>query len=213
MINMIWKFDNKIAKIFNRHARQHIPDYDKVIDLNVDLCEQKLKKDSNILEVGCAIGETIKKLYSKGFRNIHAVDNSSEMLNRCPRNKATYYCTSSFPTKDIKFDAVLCNWTLHFMHNKIEYLKEIHDSLLPGGFIVLSEKTENNGLALKQYHRYKLNKGVKEKEIKEKEKLLKDVMFIDSTEWYLKNLRVIGFEEIYIANANWCFTTFVAIKK
>lgn len=209
---MIWKFDNKIAKIFNKHARQHIPDYDRVIDLNVDLCEKKLKKDSNILEVGCAIGETVKKLYSRGFRNIHAVDNSPEMLNCCPRSKATYYCTSSFPTKDIKFNAVLCNWTLHFMKNKIEYLKEIYNSLSPGGFVILSEKTESDGLALEQYHRYKFKKGVKQKEIKQKEKLLRNVMFVDSTEWYLKNLRSIGFEKIYIANANWCFTTFVGIK-
>lgn len=210
---MTWKFNNDIAKVFNKHARQHIPDYDRVIDLSVDLCEQKLKKDSNILEIGCAIGQTIKKLHKKGFKNIHAVDNSSEMLNRCPRNKAKYYCSSTFPTNDIKFNAVLCNWTLHFMNNKIEYLREIYNSLLPNSFMILSEKTESTGLALEQYYRYKTNKGVKEKEIKEKEKLLKDVMFIDSIEWYLKNLKSIGFEEVYIANANWCFTTFVAIKK
>ena len=99
------------------------------------------------------------------------------------------------------------------MNNKIEYLKQIYNSLLPGGFIVLSEKTENTGLALEQYYRYKTNNGVKEKEIREKEKLLKDVMFIDSVEWYLKNLKIIGFEEVYIANATWFFTTFVAVKK
>lgn len=210
---MTWKFDKHIAKTFNIHARQHIPDYDRTIALSVDLCEQRLKKDSNILEVGCAIGETIKKLHKKGFKNIHAVDNSPDMLNCCPRNHAKYYCSSSFPTHDIKFNAVLCNWTLHFMDNKIEYLQQIYNSLLPNSFMILSEKTESKGLALQQYYRYKTYKGVKYKEIKKKEKLIKDIMFINSVEWYLKNLRSIGFKEIYIANATYCFTTFVAIKK
>ena len=52
------------------------------------------------------MADTIKKLDKKGFKNIHAVDNSAEMLNRCPTNKATYYCSSTFPTNDIKFNDI-----------------------------------------------------------------------------------------------------------
>jgi hypothetical protein len=37
-------------------------------------------------------------------------------------------------------------------------------------------------------------------------------MYIDSVEWYLENLKKIGFTQVNIANASWCFTSFVCQK-
>jgi tRNA (cmo5U34)-methyltransferase len=209
---MEWKFNKEIAKKFNQYVRQHIPDYERVLDLTLNLCTQKLKKDSNILEIGCAIGETVSRLNKKGYKNIHAVDQSQDMLDYCPKDAATYYCSSNFPKIDLLFDAVLCNWTLHFIKNKINYLKNIYNAMNSNGFLILSEKTENSGLALEQYHRWKSSNGVSDKEIQSKAKSLKGVLFVDSIDWYLKNLESVGFKEIYIANSTWCFTTFIAVK-
>jgi tRNA (cmo5U34)-methyltransferase len=210
---MSWSFDQRVAGIFADHARQHIPDYDRVLDLAVDLCEQKLGKDSPILEIGCAVGETVTRLYHRGFKNIHAVDNSQAMLDRCPRDWATYYCSDSFPAvDDVRFDAVLCNWTMHFIENKSPYLSAIYDHLNPGGFLFLSEKTANSGLALEQYHLYKSRHGVSDQEIQAKAASLQGVMFPETIEWHLQTLRSLGFREVAVANANWCFTTFVAVK-
>ena len=44
-----WKFDNKLAPNFVDHAKKHIPDYDKVIDMSVELCEDLYDKDSAII--------------------------------------------------------------------------------------------------------------------------------------------------------------------
>jgi len=209
---MEWKFNNTIAELFNQHARQHIPDYDRVLELSVDFCKQKLQHSDPILEIGCAIGETVNRLHSAGFANIHAVDNSQDMLAKCPPNYATYYCTSEFPDTAVKFSAVLCNWTLHFIQDKESYLTSVYNAMLPGAFLILSEKTENSGLALEQYHEYKFKHGVSRKEIKEKADSLVGVMFPESVDWYTKKFQSIGFSEVYIANANWCFTTFVIVK-
>lgn len=207
---MEWQFDNSVAKIFANHARQHIPDYDNVIDLSVSLCEQYYQKNDPILEVGCAIGETITRLHKSGFTNIHGVESSSPMLSECPKNIATYYHTAYFPNTDTKFKAILCNWTLHFMEDKISYLKEIRSNLSDDGMLVLTEKTMNDGLALEQYHKFKISSGVSPEEVRQKAESLKHVMHVDSIEWYFNNLRALGFGKIYIASANWCFTTFVA---
>jgi tRNA (cmo5U34)-methyltransferase len=209
---MEWKFDQTIAQIFSEHARQHIPDYDRVIDLSVDLCTQKVSVDSPILEIGCAIGETIKKLHHVGFSNLHAVDNSQAMLDQCPATMAKYYCSDQFPKISTKFKAILCNWTLHFIRDKNSYLQSCFDHMEPGGFLVLTEKTENTGLALEQYHHLKALNGVSDEQIKAKAESLIGVMFVDSVSWYLDTLKNIGFQQVYIANANWCFTTFVVVK-
>lgn len=209
---MEWTFNSSVADIFNSHARQHIPNYNDVLALTVDLCGQKLSPRSPILEIGCAIGETVSMLARQGFTNIHAVDSSQAMIDKCPTSLATYYCTEEFPTSKIKFDAILCNWTLHFISQKETYLKQIFDNLAPGGFLVLSEKTANSGIALEQYHRYKSIQGVSDEDIRKKADSVKNVMFINTPEWYLITLRNLGFNEVAIVNANWCFTTFVAIK-
>lgn len=210
---MEWQFDSQVADIFHQHARQHIPDYERVLDLTVDLCEQKLSKDSPILEIGCAVGETVSRLHELGFSNIHAVDNSQAMIDKCDPAWATYYCSDSFPAVgDVKFAAVLCNWTMHFMPDKVSYLKSIADHTEPGGMLILSEKTENSGLALEQYHLYKSRQGVSDSDIESKAKSLVGVMHIDPIDVYMSLLRIVGFREIHIANANWCFTTFVATK-
>jgi tRNA (cmo5U34)-methyltransferase len=207
-----WQFDQHVAKIFADHARQHIPNYDQVIDLTVSLCEQKLNANSPILEIGCAVGETVKKLNLKNFSNIHAVDNSQDMIDKCPADMANYYCSSEFPTINIKFQAILCNWTLHFIQDKISYLKKIFDQLEPGGLLVLSEKTQNSGLALEQYHKFKSSMGVSDEQIRAKALSLTNVMFIHDVRWYFSTLEDLGFKQIYIAQASWCFTTFVAVK-
>ena len=209
---MDWKFDSSVAEIFSGHARQHIPDYDRVIGLTVDLCKQKLSMSDPILEIGCAVGETVTRLHYAGFTNIHAVDSSQAMLDHCPKNFATYYCTENFPVTNTKFNAVLCNWTLHFIRNKHSYMEQIFNSMEPGGFLILSEKTVNEGLALEQYHRFKSAQGVSDEAIKAKAESLKNTMFVHNPVWYLENLQVAGFKKVYIANASWCFTTFVAVK-
>jgi 2-polyprenyl-3-methyl-5-hydroxy-6-metoxy-1,4-benzoquinol methylase len=209
---MTWSFDQQVADIFAEHARQHIPDYDRVLDLAVDLCQQKLNNDAPILEIGCAVGETVNRLHRTGFTNIHAVDNSQAMLDRCPPKLATYYLSNTFPNVDIEFDAVLCNWTMHFVEDKSPYLIEIYQHLRPGSFLFLSEKTANSGLALEQYHLYKSRHGVSDQEIRDKAASLQGVMFPETIEWYLGTLKKLGFSQIAVANANWCFTTFVAIK-
>jgi tRNA (cmo5U34)-methyltransferase len=210
---MTWEFNQTVAKIFATHVRQHIPDYELVLDKTLNICNERLSKESAILEIGCAIGETVTRLHHNGFKNIHAVDASQAMLDRCPKELATYYCSSEFPSTNIKYDAVICNWTLHFIKNKESYLKKIYDVLNPGGFLVLSEKTENEGLALERYHAWKQEQGVSEEEIVSKSRSLERVMHINSAEWYINQLRASGFHELDIFNiTSRCFISFVAVK-
>ena len=209
-----WKFDHARANIFPAHARRHIPDYDKVIDLSVNLCKTLLTNpfDDRIIDVGCAVGETIDRLYKNGCCNLIGVDSSQAMLDRCDKLQAWYVCSKDLPVECGPYSAVICNWTMHFMDNKLEYLSNIYNNLCEGGFLILTEKTQNHGVALDLYHKWKRYQGVSEEEITAKAQSLKGVMFIDSIDWYLINLKQVGFKNISVINAAPCFTSFLAFR-
>jgi tRNA (cmo5U34)-methyltransferase len=209
-----WKFDQDVASSFVEHAKKHIPDYDKVIDLSVKICQDMLPNwaENKIIDVGCATGETINRLHQSGLGNLIGVDNSQSMLSCCDETKAFYVLDHSFPLANGPYKAVICNWTLHFIKNKKDYLVDIFNGLEPGGFLILTEKTVNDGLDLQLYHEHKKKKGVSDKEIQNKASSLVGVMFVDNVLWYLQTLQDIGFSRATVINATPCFTTFLIFK-
>lgn len=204
-----WKFDSNLAPKFVDHARKHIPDYDEVIDISVELCEDLYGQNSNVIDVGCASGETLKRLNKKGFTNIYGLDNSQAMIDVCPKDIATYILSETYPTGLPAMDVIICNWTLHFIKDKLTYLKAIKDNLHDKGTLILSEKTTLDPLMIEKYHEFKIQKGVSEEEIKVKEKQLLNVMHINDIEWYLCTLKEIGFSKVNVINAHYCFNTFI----
>jgi len=216
----VWKFDHNAASNFVEHARHHIPRYDDTIKKTVNVCKLLLTpydERHRIIDVGCADGETIKHLYFTGFRNLVGVDSSKDMIAAAKNKKineiAELVEQDTFPKNLGPYKAVICNWTLHFIENKISYLNNIFDSLLPGGILIITDKTNNNGAALTLYHDFKKTQGLSEKEINDKHNSLKTVMFIHPPNWYLDTLKNIGFSDISIVGAEYCFTSFLAVKK
>lgn len=205
-----WKFDQSVAPTFVAHARQHIPNYDLVIDKSVGFCEWYLEEDSRIVDVGCATGETLRRLNQAGFDNLTGVEASHAMLKHCDPTIARLIHSDRFPND--AFDAVLCNWTLHFIEDKEKYLIDIHRNLTENGFLILSEKTSLDPTAIAQYHKWKSAQGVTLAEIEAKEAAVKDIMYIQDPKWYLDTLSWIGFKNIQIIDAHWCFTSFLCFK-
>jgi len=204
---MSWKFDKTLAPVFVDHARKHIPDYDKVINMSVELCKQ-YSHDAAIVDIGCATGQTLSELNKENFSNLYGIDNSQDMLDECPNNIATYINSETYPDLPM-MDVIICNWTLHFIKEKEKYLKQIKNNLNKDGLFILSEKTSLDPYLISKYHEFKRTNGVSLKEIKEKEQSLTDVMNINSVDWYLSTLNKVGFNHVDVVNAHYCFTTFI----
>lgn len=207
--NNAWKFDANVAATFGEHARQHIPNYHSVIQKTVNYCCHHLTKDAHIVDIGCAVGETLRQLNLAGFTNLSGVDSSPDMISYC-ENIASIYCSSTFP--DIQVDAAICNWTLHFIKDKEQYLQSVFNAITPGGFLILSEKTSVDPELVHFYHQFKSAQGVSDEDIKAKEAAVSTVMNIHHVEWYFSILKAVGFNQIDIIDADWCFTTFLARK-
>jgi tRNA (cmo5U34)-methyltransferase len=204
-----WEFNKEVALGFVEHARRHIPGYDRVINKSVDTCRDRLPSNARILDVGCATGKTLSNLKSAGFTNLSGVDSSQAMLDQC-HVSADLYCSTQLPAGP--WDAVLCNWTMHFINDKKHYLQSVQDSLSDQGFLILSDKTSLDPIPVQQYHNFKRRNGTSEQEILEKQQQVRDIMYINDPLWYLNTLTQVGFNNIYIIDADWCFTTFFCTK-
>jgi len=209
-----WKFDANIAQTWYWHATRHIPNYEQVIQQCVELARYKYKLNSKIIDVGCSTGVTLKQFKTNGFTNLYGVDSSPDMIAACNTDYNFTLATSDkFPKEFGSFDLVIMNWTLHFVKEKVSYLKEIYDSLNDNGTLILSEKISLDPYTITQYHNYKRSRGVSEEEIKIKEQSVKDIMFIDDIEWYQETLKNLGFTNINIINSSWGFCTFACNKE
>ena len=135
-------------------------------------CDNAAKQTYGVLDVGCATGHTMLALLKRRFAHVFGVDSSSHMLEACSRNlqsagytkeahdqlrlDATFPQDRFFASKDL--GAVIANWTLHFITNRAaraEYLRAIHEALVPGGCLVLTEKTSQDAVTRSMYHAWK----------------------------------------------------------
>ena len=210
-----WEFDEQVARKFENEARTNIPDYDRVIDYTIDIAKLFLSKDEKIIDIGCALGETLKRLSESGFNNLYGADNSSSMLEKAYQpdgQKINYIESESFPSQEGKFQLVTANWTLHFIKEREAYLRDIYNGLEIGGYLILTEKILQSSEAVGLYKKFKQDQGLDDEYIKYKEEALKEILVSYPLDWYLVTLRKIGFRSIDIINSNITFTTFLVKK-
>jgi SAM-dependent methyltransferase len=210
-----WTFDQKVAENFPAEARQNIPDYERVLDVCVEVADTFLEKDAPIIDVGCALGEALKRFHEHGYRDLYGVDNSCDMLARAfntTDQALTYILSDRFPSERGPYRLVTANWTLHFIKQREEYLRDIHAALEDDGFLVLTEKVMLSSMMDRLYKRFKLDAGLSQEYIDYKEEALKDVLVTYPLDWYLVKLRQIGFRSVEILNARLSFVTFLVRK-
>ncbi|MGD1803972.1 class I SAM-dependent methyltransferase [Dapis sp. BLCC M126] len=214
-----WVFDAEIANRFTDEAEKHIPDYWRVIELTINILKDNVAQDGYIIDVGCASGNTLLYLYKQGFKNLFGIDYSQEMLKVAGKNLSEV--DKDFPSRlfqsktfiqNMNFDAVLCNWTLHFIQARQEYLKAIFDSLVSNGLFILTEKTLQSQITENQYILFKQKKGLSNEEIERKKQQLEGVLNPLSVTQNLELLTKTGFSQIEIINARLGFVTFLCIK-
>lgn len=209
---MKWKFDKNVARNFDYIADTSIPKYRIIIYQTLNIITKKFNKESKILEIGCANGNTLQLLKDHNYTNVIGIDNSSEMLKVC--NERGFYNVGihdDFPTKYGTFDIIIANWTLHFITDKekrIDYITEIYNHLNDGGIFILSEKIigdEND------YLTFKKNNFLTEEDIQSKKTSLKDVLVPFTESLYMKIFNNLGFKCETI-DKTFCFRTYKLTK-
>lgn len=207
-----WSFDESVAQRFQTEAETHIPDYARVIDLCIDLTKQvyDTNLDVSIIDVGSALGNTMDKFIEQGYSNVFGVDNSEAMIKSSKYPDLTIL-SNNFPV-DKEYDVVLANWTLHFINEREEYLRDIYNSMSTGGLLVLSDKMEHSQEIENLYYDFKRANGVSEEVIQKKKLALVGILTTRPLQWYLDTLKTIGFSGIQVVNSKFMFSTIYARK-
>ena len=215
IVDKQWEFNEKVAKNFLYEAKTNIPDYDRVIDYTIDIANLFIPKNAKIIDIGCAVGETLKRFSNNGFNNLYGTDSSSFMLEKAYQLEdfsIHYINTESFPANLGIFYFITANWTLHFIKRRAIFLQDIYKHLHPEGYFILTEKILQSSEIAKLYKKFKFDHGLDANYIKYKEDALKEILKPYPLDWYLLTLKKIGFKSIDIINSNIAFTTFL-IKK
>ncbi len=204
-----WVFDDKVAKRFQQEAEAHIPSYHTVIDMCVDFANKNLRKDANIIDVGSALGYTMKRFIDEGYTNVTGVDNSRAMIDNSIFPDLVIE-SDSFPKNN--YDFILANWTVHFIQDKYSYLNDMYNSLSYRGYLILTDKLQQSDIVKRDYYDFKRKNGVSEEYIQQKEKDLVGIMHSVSLGWYTNKLSMVGFKSVEVIHSNLGFATFLCSK-
>ena len=204
-----WTFDDTVAQRFQLEAATHIPDYDRVIDMCVNIVNYSFPKTATIIDVGSALGFTVDKFLKAGYTEVTGLEVSESMKNNS-LHQDRIVLSNTMP--DQKYNVVLANWTLHFILERKEYLTDIFNKLVHGGILILSEKMSQPYPLKDLYYNWKRSNGVSQETIMSKEQKLKGVLETKPLMWYLEILEKIGFAEIECINSRFGFNTLICKK-
>jgi 2-polyprenyl-3-methyl-5-hydroxy-6-metoxy-1,4-benzoquinol methylase len=110
------------------------------------------------------------------------------------------------------YDVVLANWTLHFVAEREQYIKDIYNSLNHNGMLILSDKMDHSLETENLYYDFKRANGVPEEVIQKKKSALTGVLVTKPLQWYLDILKETGFFDIQVVNSRYMFSTIYARK-
>lgn len=116
----------------------------------IDVLTKYIKKDDNVLDIGCGAGTLSLYMASKGH-SVHGIDISKKAVNACIKSTRFLNLDNiSFEVKDFpnklsnkKFDFIICTEVLEHLENDTKALSRIFLSLNKGGVAIISTPSKN----------------------------------------------------------------------
>ena len=224
-------FDEAVVDVFPDMIRRSVPGYETIVSLLGILGNRYAQADSNIYDLGCSLGASTLSLYQQiQASNVQfiGVDNASAMVEQCksnllkhmPDSQHRVLCQDIQETAIVNASVVVINFTLQFLpvETRFELLQKIHNGLLPGGCLILSEKveftdSEKQSLMTDWHHEFKRANHYSDLEISQKRTSIENVLLPETPEVHLKRLNDSGFDRAEQWFQCFSFASFVAVKK
>ncbi len=224
-------FDEKVAAVFPDMIKRSVPGYANIISMISVLAGRYAQPQSFFYDLGCSLGAAtlaIRHGAKQPGCRIIAVDNSPAMLERCRQNltfdsggaPADLVCADIRNIRIQRASVVVLNFTLQFLQKKdrASVLAQIHDGMLPGGVLILSEKIsfenkKQNDLHIDLHHTFKRANGYSALEISQKRAALENVMIPESVPKHLERLAAAGFSRCEVWFQCFNFISILAIRE
>ena len=226
-----FRFDARVADVFDDMLARSVPGYRRVIRMTVALLGRSLAPGDLVYDLGCSTGVTLLELAGQlaqpGLRFV-GLDNSPAMLEKAAHKAEMFGLADriSFREADITtaaFEpagAIIMNYTLQFVAPELRpnFLRTIHQTLRPGGVLVLSEKIVSADPDFDLtfgncYLDFKRANGYSETEIARKRQALEKVLIPLSLADNLAMLESAGFAAAEPFHRWFNFASIVAVKQ
>ena len=211
-------FNEDVVRVFPDMIKRSVPGYPTIVENIGVLAAQFAQPDTTLYDLGSSLGAVTQALRrhvrAEGCQVI-AVDNSQAMVERCREylNAQNSMFQELLPAEVIEGDilaldfkpasVIALNFTLQFIPpaQRLELLTRIHQALVPGGALILSEKLrfeddQQHDLLNDLHVAFKRANGYSDLEIAQKRSAIENVMIPDSLEENRERLRAAGFSKV-----------------
>lgn len=211
-------FNEDVVRVFPDMIKRSVPGYPTIVENIGVLAAQFAQPDTTLYDLGSSLGAVTQALRrhvrAEGCQVI-AVDNSQAMVERCREylNAQNSMFQELLPAEVIEGDilaldfkpasVIALNFTLQFIPpaQRLELLTRIHQALVPGGALILSEKLrfeddQQHDLLNDLHVAFKRANGYSDLEIAQKRSAIENVMKPDSLEENRERLRAAGFSKV-----------------
>ncbi|MCP3944597.1 MAG: carboxy-S-adenosyl-L-methionine synthase CmoA [Desulfobacteraceae bacterium] len=223
-------FNREVTAVFDDMLTRSVPLYKESIQRQAQMALEFFQVGTRIYDLGCShgnLGILILDQFKKSPFAMVGVDSSRPMIDkyhtRLPRvenfQKIDLVCGQLEDIPIENASVVLINLTLQFLDVKkrSRLIKKIYQGLLPGGVLLVTEKTVHRALPVNDleqdfYRRFKRENGYSELEISQKRDALEKVLIPESMEVHKQRFIDAGFSSIEIWLKWFNFASMIAIK-
>ena len=225
-----FRFDEAVTEVFQDMIERSVPGYGTTLEM-ISLVARKFARPfTRGYDLGSSLGAStfaMRQGMNLNGCSVVAVDNSEPMMARLAELVAA--TEGGVPVQMICDDIrnvaidnaslVTLNFTLQFIppQERLSLLTHIHDGLVDGGALVLSEKivfpnSHEQDLQTELHHAFKGANGYSALEIAQKRTSLENVLVPDTLEQHQERLRAAGFKHVYLWFQCFSFVSIVAHK-
>lgn len=230
-----FRFDESVARVFPDMLKRSIPGYAASLEAIGSLAARFVRPGTRCYDLGCSLGGAAIAM-RQGIRapdcEIIAVDNATAMVERCREIVAADdERTGNGTPIDVRLadlretdidraSMVVLNYTLQFIDpgERDATVKRIHDGLVPGGVLVLSEKVvdedaDMEALLVDLYHEHKRRNDYSALEIARKRAALENVLRPETVARHRERLAAAGFSAVAVWFRYFNFVSLIAIRR
>ena len=229
-----FRFDESVARVFPDMLRRSIPGYTASLEAIGSLAARYVQPNTMCYDLGCSLGAATLAM-RQGIRvegcRLIAVDNSAAMIERCREvvaadesaGRSTAVDVLLKDLRDVEIvnaSMVVLNYTLQFVdaEDRQETVKRIHDGLVPGGILVLSEKVVDEDPHMEEvlvdlYHEHKRRNDYSALEVARKRAALENVLVPETVAAHRARLEAAGFANIAVWFRYFNFVSILAIRQ
>jgi tRNA (cmo5U34)-methyltransferase len=225
-----FQFDDQVVQVFPDMIARSVPGYASILSMIEQLASRFVRPGTTVWDLGCSLGAATRLIRRQSPADcvIHAVDNSSAMIERLRtllQESSETGCPIVLHETDLRSveirnaSFVVLNLTLQFLHpdQRSQVIQKIADGMEPGGALLLSEKIcfadpQQQDLLTNLHHDFKRAHGYSDLEISQKRSAIENLLIPETLETHVQRIRDAGFRTVAPWFQCFNFASILAVK-